>query len=164
MLLKRSQKASPVCKFEIDSCSESSRQLRYAIRLFSHDLGGTVLLVDAIKWMEIYFTGLPHNCSILRHIIEESIKECAEVLSYDESAVEFYFGLPCPHNHSKHRIVAKHHPAYARPSAEHVEAICSIKKELPPIVLTQDKHVKWFESKQFVPVDMLHTIGKKVYN
>ena len=167
MLLRRSPRRPPECKFEI--ASETSRQLRYAIKLFSHDLGGTVLLIDAINWMEIYFTGLPQdNCSILRHIIEESIKRCAEILSYDESAVEFHLGLPCPHNHSKHGIRKHaHHPAYIKPSSHHVIATCSIMKELPPVELTEARYVMWFEEFTSTRVDMPplpHSLGTRPIN
>ena len=127
--------------FQIDP---KSKQFRYGCKLFSPELGGIVVLIDAINWMEVYFTGVPQDsCYSLCHIIGKTIKHCAKILSYDESAVRFHLGLPCPHNHSQHGITRRH-AAYIKPSAEYAIAICSIKKELPPVKLTGDRYVMWF--------------------
>ena len=61
-------------KFDLQpSIPSSNLQYRNAIRLTCTGLGGAVLLVDAIYWLEIYYSGPGEKCYIIRKSIKEGI-------------------------------------------------------------------------------------------
>lgn len=137
------------CKFEIDSNSRAfPKQLRYAVKLYSHSLNGSVLLIDAHKWLEVYFTGITEgkdSSYVLKSILHKAILRCAKVLSYDKLEVEF--GVLCGCDHCGYEV-PKHHPAHIYVSAKQVEATCTEMNELSPVILTDDRYTKWFISEE----------------
>ncbi|XP_019863910.1 PREDICTED: uncharacterized protein LOC109593121, partial [Amphimedon queenslandica] len=67
-LLSRKEKPH----FFIDSRSRNfPQQLRYAVKLYSEDLFGSIFLCDNLKSIEIIFTGLTRHCYTLRQVILE---------------------------------------------------------------------------------------------
>ena len=61
---------------------KESRQYRNAIRLACLDLGGAILLVDAIYWLEIYYSGRPEKCPAIRSSILEGINAVVKKFQY----------------------------------------------------------------------------------
>ena len=62
--------------------SEVSLQYRNAIQLVCLDLGGAILLVDAIYWLEIYYSGLSTRCSAIRCSVMEGINAVVKKFQY----------------------------------------------------------------------------------
>ena len=76
-----SRKWSPL--FRLDSL-ESDKVINYrnAITLMCVDKGGAVLLVDAIYWLEVYYTGHPSWCPVIRSAIYGAISLVVEKFQY----------------------------------------------------------------------------------
>ena len=134
--------------FFIDSNSRSfPRQLRYAVRLYSEDLLGSLLLIDAFKWIEVYFKGFIENCPVLRQIIRDAISSCADLLAYDHELLEVTVTLPCHQKHfidalSFHSVILKHD------QGRHI-AKCSEDEDVPPFVITDKRQVCWLNGKLY---------------
>ena len=77
-LLKR----SVLPNFKLYRPSDCNVQYRNAIRLTCADYGGAVLLIDAIYWMEIYYSGPPVKSSTIKDVIFEAIKDVVEKFQY----------------------------------------------------------------------------------
>ena len=108
----------------------------------SEELGGSLLLVDYLSWMEIYFTGIPsNNCNIVRHTLDEAVSSCAGPLSYDPSALTFTVSLLCRHPDHMTELNLQPHPAKLICS-EYVQ--CTLMRELEPIPLDTEKEGHWF--------------------
>ena len=75
-----SRKSSP--KFNLESSSSTHLQYRNAIRLSCTGLGGAVLLVDAIYWLEIHYSGPAEKCCIIRKCIKEGIDAVVKKFQY----------------------------------------------------------------------------------
>ena len=65
----------------LDACKQSM-QYRNAIHLTCIGLGGGVLLVDAIYWLEIHYSGLVEKCPVLRNAILEGVGEVVKKFNY----------------------------------------------------------------------------------
>ena len=88
-------------QFDIGSSSIGfPRQLRYAILLYCKHLFGSVLLVDQFYWIEVCYNGVTKNCFKLRKVICEAISSCADILAYDEGALNAEVTIPCKQEHS----------------------------------------------------------------
>ena len=68
--------------FQPSGCSDQVLQYRNAIRLSSLDLGGAVLLVDAIYWLEVYYSGRPDRCLLIRQAIYDGIEAVVNKFQY----------------------------------------------------------------------------------
>ena len=68
--------------FDLHQPSESEVQYRNAIRLTCIGPGGAVLLVDAIYWMEVYYSGPSVKCSIVKDVIFEAIGDVVKKFQY----------------------------------------------------------------------------------
>ena len=62
--------------------NEESQQYRNAIQLTCLDLGGAVLLVDAIYWLEIHYSGRSLKCSSIYSSILEGIDAVVKKFRY----------------------------------------------------------------------------------
>ena len=71
------RKSSP--QFDLES---SNPQYRNAIQLDCIGPGGAVLLVDAIYWLEIYYSGPSNKCCVIRHSIKEGVKGVVKKFQY----------------------------------------------------------------------------------
>ena len=98
--------------FRLDGASPKfSNQLRYGVKLVSDELGGSLLLVDSLSWIEVYFTGIPiNNCSIICRTLDEAVSSCADPLSYDPSALKFTVSLLCRHPDHMTDLNTQPHP------------------------------------------------------
>ena len=72
-------KSSP--QFDLDS-SSGNLQYRNAIHMQCIGLGGAVLLVDAIYWLEIYYSGPSNKCCVIRHSVKEGVKAVVNKFRY----------------------------------------------------------------------------------
>ena len=77
-LLKRSE----LPKFKLYQPSGCEMQYRNAIRLTCAGYGGAVLLVDAIYWMEVHYSGPPLKCSTIKDVIFEVIEDVVKKFKY----------------------------------------------------------------------------------
>ena len=58
----------------------------------SDKLGRSLLLVDSLSWMEVYFTGISsNNCNVICHAMNEAVSSCAALLSYNLSALIYSY-------------------------------------------------------------------------
>ena len=62
--------------------SEELLQYRNAIQLLCLDLGGGVLLVDAIYSLDVYYSGPSENCSLIRNALLEGIGDVVKKFQY----------------------------------------------------------------------------------
>ena len=146
-------------QFFIDSNSHSfPRQLRYAVRLYSEDLLGSVLLIDGFKWIEVYFNGFIENCPVLRQVIRETISSCADLLAYDHKSLQVTVTLPCHQDHfiaasSFHGVILKYD------QGRHI-AKCSEDEDIPPFVVTEKRQVCWLNGKLYIIIKYMcmHTL------
>ena len=65
-----------------DEPSEELLQYRNAIQLLCLNLGGAVLLVDAIYWIEVCYSGPPENCFTIKDAIFEAIGNVVKKFQY----------------------------------------------------------------------------------
>ena len=68
--------------FNLHQPSESEIQYRNAVRLTCIGPGGAVLLIDAIYWIEIYYSGPPTKCSTIKDVIFEAIGDVVKKFHY----------------------------------------------------------------------------------
>ena len=128
-----------VTKMSLDS---SVQQLRYAIHLDCDDMDGSVVLVDSYDWLELYYTGLPgSHCRKLLQSIKDVLPTCADTLHYDSSVAHVVPTLRCQNKHEKSVPV---HPAKLSYVDGIMVATCTEQKKLPPVKLTDERHLAWF--------------------
>ena len=71
-------------------------QFRNAICLSCTSLGGAVLLVDAIYWLEIFFTGPPNECCHIYQVIKDGIDAVVDKFHYMQSLKDPEERFYCP--------------------------------------------------------------------
>ena len=101
-LLKRhdSPKFSLHQPSQLDELPEESMQFRNAIQLSCIGPGGSVLLVDSIYWLEIYYTALIIKCSSLKQAVLECIGNVIMKFQYKpilSIPQEHFLCSICPH-------------------------------------------------------------------
>ena len=133
-------------QFDIDSCSSGfPRQLRYAVLLYSEDLFGSVLLVDRLYWIEVYYNGPIKNCVKLRKVLCDAVSSCADILAYDEGALKAEVTVPCKQEHSESGY--KLHPVIISWDDDPPLIRCSIERKLPTLELTDERQTCWLIGK-----------------
>ena len=111
-------------------------QLRFAVKLQSSKPHGSLLLVDTMLWMEIYWTGDPAKCSTLRSVVTDAIASCAEPLAYHPSALKCKHGTLCNQKHHFQRDMPPVHVALVNiNNRKEVEISCTV-QALPPVELS----------------------------
>ena len=68
---------------QLDKLPEESKQFRNAIQLSCFGPGGSVLLVDSIYWLEIYYTARSIKCSSLKQAVLECIGDVIMKFQYE---------------------------------------------------------------------------------
>uniref|UniRef100_A0A1X7TUD3 Death domain-containing protein n=1 Tax=Amphimedon queenslandica TaxID=400682 RepID=A0A1X7TUD3_AMPQE len=137
-----SRKESP--HFFIDSKSPFfPKQLRHAVKLYSEDLFGSVIFVDEHKFIEVYFTGNPKDCSVLRPVILEGLSASAAALAYNEETLGISAVTYCPQKHRSRETERNPHPIEISYKRDPPEIRCSIETDLPPIALTDERQSCW---------------------
>ena len=113
------------------------RQLRFAVKLQSLEPRGSLLLVDTMLWMEIYWTGDPSECSSLRSLITGAIYSCAEPLAYHSSALQCKPGTLCNLEHHVQRDMPPVHVALVTVNKrKEIKVSCTV-QDLPPVELSK---------------------------
>ena len=120
-----------------------NNQLRHAVRLYSKHLAGVLLLIDTFKWIEVYYTGKPCYCHIVRDVIKSAITTCAQPLSYNEAALDYDIGLLCRHDKCKCSGEIPKHPAIVD-LPQDGRALCYVNKELT-FDLDLNRELSWYE-------------------
>ena len=143
-LLSRKEKPH----FFIDSRSPVfPRQLRYAVRLYSEDLFGSIFLCDNLKSIEIIFTGLTRHCYALREVILECLSASAELLSYDMKALEISTLVRCTCKHTIPANDSDPHPITISYKETPPVIGCSVEAALPVVPLNNEKQSCWLIGK-----------------
>uniref|UniRef100_A0A1X7UIB8 Death domain-containing protein n=1 Tax=Amphimedon queenslandica TaxID=400682 RepID=A0A1X7UIB8_AMPQE len=98
--------------FFIDSnTNDFPQQLRHAVKLYTESLFvGSVFLCENVGSIEVYFTGLPQHCYLLRKVILEAIRASAEVLCYNEQTLNVTALVRCTRKHILPANDEKIHP------------------------------------------------------
>ena len=110
-------------------------QLRFAVKLQSSKPRGSLLLVDTMLWMEIYWTGDPAECSTLHSIVTAAIDSCAEPLAYNPSALKCDPGTLCNLiQYGQQDMLPVHIALVTVNKREEVKVSCTI-QDLPPVEL-----------------------------
>ena len=91
--------------------------------------------------MEVYYNGLTENCFQLRKVICKAIATSAEILAYDEGAINAEVTVPCLREHKLggHKL----HPVILSMDKNPPAIRCSIEKQLPTILLTNERQTCW---------------------
>ena len=122
-------------KFFIDSSSpEFLRQLRHAVKLYSRNLFAAVFLCENYESIEVYFTGRPQHCYLLRKVILEALSVSVEVLEYDESKLNMTALIRCNREHILSAHDKKSHPITISPDLSEIG--CSVETSLPTIAIS----------------------------
>ena len=124
--------------FFIDSrTSEFPQQLRHAVKLYTEDLFGSVFLCENYESIEVYFTGLPQHCYLLRKVILEGLSFSAEVLQYDEEKLNMSALVRCNRKHILSVHDEKSHPITISYKRNPPEIGCSMQTSLPTITINE---------------------------
>ena len=130
--------------FFIDSKSPFfPKQLRHAVKLYSEDLFGSIIFVDEVKYIEVYFTGSTKDCYHLRSVILEGLSASAAALAYNEEELEISAVTYCHHNHRRRETKKTPHPINISYKRNPPEIRCSIETDLPSIELTDERQSCW---------------------
>ena len=113
-------------------------QLRFAVKLQSLELCGSLLLVDTMQWMEIYWTGDPAECSILYSLVTAAINSCAEPLAYHSSALKCTPGALCNQKHRAQQDMPSVHVALVSVNKRKKIKMCCTLQDLPPVALSKE--------------------------
>ena len=124
--------------------SEFPCQLRFAIKLMSNEPRGSLLFVDTMLWMEIYWTGDHEECSALRSVITIAIASCAEPLAYRQSALNCNFAFLCDQKHQIQKDIPSIHLAVVTINKKNIAKLSCTIKDLPPVELN-DRCKVWME-------------------
>ena len=112
-------------------------QLRFAVKLQSPEPCGSLLLVDTMLWMEIYWTGDPTECSTLHSLVTAAIDSCAEPLLYHLSALKCRPGTLCNMEHHVQQDMPPVHVALVTfNKRKEIKLSCTI-QDLPPMELSK---------------------------
>ena len=139
-----SRKKSPT--FTVDITNPAfPQQLRYAVKLHSKQLHGSVVLVDALWWITVYFLGKPGcSCVKLRQAVKEAIACCAKPLSYQPPALECTDAILCSQLHSDGKVLPAHPADVTRDEDGILHANCTKQKDLVQ-ELEESKTTAWFD-------------------
>ena len=138
--------------FFIDSHSLTfPKQLRYAVKLYSEDLFGSVFFCNDYKSIEVYFTGPPQHCCLLRKVILEGLSTSAEVLGYDEMTLDVSALVRCNRMHILPANDEEPHPITISYDVKPPAIGCSRENDLPVITMNDisNKQSCWLIGKSF---------------
>ncbi|XP_019863185.1 PREDICTED: uncharacterized protein LOC109592056, partial [Amphimedon queenslandica] len=122
--------------FFIDSrTSDFPQQLRHAVKLYTEELFGSVLLCENVESIEIYFTGRSRHCDRLRKVVLEALSISAKVLQYDEKKLNMSAVVRCNRKHNVPANDKMIHPITISYKNDPPEIGCSIETSLPTIII-----------------------------
>ena len=105
------------------------------MKLYSEDLFGSVFLCEDHKWIEVYFTGPRQHCCLLRKVILEGLSASAEVLEYDEEALDVSALVHCNRKHSQSANNKVLHPVTISYKTNPIAIGCSMESGLPTVTV-----------------------------
>ena len=82
------------------------------------------------------------HCRKLLQSIKDVLPTCADTLHYDSSVADVVSTLRCQ---NKHETSVPVHPAKLSYVNGIMVATCTEQKTLPPVKLTDERHLAWFE-------------------
>ena len=135
--------------FFIDSQSpDFPNQLRYAVKLYSEYLFGSVFLCENHNSIEVYFTGPRQHCYLLRKVILEGLSSSAGVLGYDEEVLDVSALVRCNRKHFLPATDEVPHPIIISYRTMPPAIGCSI-ESLPTIAIDElnEKEICWLTGK-----------------
>ena len=91
-------------------------------------------------WMEIYWTGGPVECSMIRSLVIAAIDSCAEPLAYHPSALKCKFGALCNLKHRPQRDMPPAHVALVTLNKRKEMKVSCTSQDLPPVELSEMFH------------------------
>ena len=119
-------------------------QLRFAVKMQSSEPRGSLLLVDTMLWMEIYWTGDPAECSTLHSLVTTAINSCAEPLAYHSSALKCKPGTLCNMKHHTQQDMPPVHVALVTVNKrKEIKLSCTVQDLLP--VELNERFRPWME-------------------
>ena len=125
------------------------RQLRHAVKLNSEDIFGSVFLCEEYNSLEVYFTGHPRHCNLLRKVVLEGLSASAETLGYDQKKLKISALVHCT---QKCHCVATNNdrPHSITFSDEQNPPLigCSV-EDLPVIELIDERQSCWLIGKSY---------------
>ena len=134
--------------FIIDSGSLSfPKQLRHAVKLYSEDIFGSIIMCENYQSIEIYFTGPPQHCRLLRKVILDGLSACAKVLRYNENALDVSANVRCNRKHSIPDNDKEPHPITISYKTNPPAIGCSKESDLPVIFKVTEKQECWLKGK-----------------
>ena len=143
-LLSRQENPS----FYIDSRSLSfPKQLRHAVKLFSDDIFGSVIMCENYQSIEIYFTGPPQHCCLLRKVILDGLSASAKVLQYNEKELGVFALVRCNRKHSISDNDEEPHPITISYKTKSPAIGCRNESDLPVIFEVTEKQRYWLTGK-----------------
>ena len=71
--------------FKLLTTDSGNQQYRNAIHLVCTNLGGVVLLIDAIYWIELFYSGRQTTCYHIRQVVKEGIDAVVDKFHYMRS-------------------------------------------------------------------------------
>ena len=113
------------------------------MKLYSEDLFGSVFLCDEYSSIEVYFTGPPQNCCLLRKVILEGLSATAEVLGYDEKSSAVSALARCNRKHILPVNDTKSHPITISYNVVPPAIGCSIETSLQTVALNDERQSCW---------------------
>ena len=117
-------------------------QLRFAVKLRSKNPPGSLLLVDTMLWMEVYWTGRDTECPFLRSVVEAAISLCAKPLAYHQSALTCYPAILCNQKHHPQSDMPSDHLAIVHVDSDNVTTASCTLQDLEPVKLTR-RYQSW---------------------
>ena len=134
--------------FGIDSGSLSfPKQLRHAVKLYSEDIFGSIIMCENYQSIEIYFTGLCEHCCRLRKVILEGLSASAKVLRYNVNALDVSANVRCNRKHSIPDNDKEPHPITISYKTNPPAIGCSKESDLPVIFKVTEKQECWLKGK-----------------
>ena len=131
--------------FNIDSSSSSSKQLRHAVKLFSEDIFGSIIMCENYQSIEIYFTGPPQHCCCLHKVILEGLSASAKVLRYNENALDVFAHVRCNREHLIPDNDKEPHPITISYETNPPAIGCSKESDLPVTFKVTEKQKCWLK-------------------
>ena len=136
--------------FFIDSGSDNfPRQLRHAVKLNSEDIFGSVFLCEEYSSIEVYFTGHPRHCYLLRKVVLEGLSASAKTLGYDREKLKISAFVRC--TRQDHFVAANNDRSHSITFSDKQNPPlvgCSV-EDLPVIELIDERRICWLIGKSY---------------
>ena len=103
--------------------------------------------MDDYRSIEVYFTGRPKHCYLLRQVILQALHSSSEILAYDEEKTEFTAATYCRRKHVTRAAETTPHPITVSFRENPPEVRCSMETDLPSLELSDERQKCWLIGK-----------------